>query len=90
MKERLRNWRRWTKKGIENVRQGMAQTADQQVGLISLLVLIGLVAWLVLGLYSGAWSEIWQGVYIEGAGALMDLVVFGIIIGIALALTERK
>lgn len=90
MKERLRSWRRRARKGIQNVRPGLAQTADRQVALISVLVVVGFAVWGVAGRRFGAWTEIWQGVYVEAAGALMDLVVFGIIIGIALALRERK
>ena len=90
MKRRVRNWRRWIRKSIENVRQGLPKNEDQQIGLISVLVVVGFIAWWVAGHRYGAWTEIWKGVHVEAAGALMDLVVFGIIVGIAVALRERK
>lgn len=90
MKGRARNGRRWVRKSIENVRQGLRKNEGQQVGLFSVLVVVGFAAWWVAGHRYGAWTEIWKGVHVEAAGALMDLVVFGIIVGIAVALRERK
>ena len=47
------------------------------------------VVW-IAGRWYGAWGEIPRGIYVEGTGALMDLVVFGVIIGVMVSRRERK
>ena len=63
---------------------------DQPVQFAAGIVVVACLAlWWARGSY-GDWHEIWQGVFVEASGAVMDLVVFGIIIGIVSARRERR
>ena len=90
MKNRLGNWLRLARRGIDSARQRFREWADPQIWFVSVVAVVVLVILLIASRWHGAWSEIWQGVYAEGAGALMDLVVIGIIIGVFSTRRERK
>ena len=84
------NWWRLARSRIEYTRRWLKQRTDTQVWFALALALIGLgVVW-IAGPRYGGWGEIRQGVYVEGTGALMDLVVFGVIIAIMVRQRERK
>ena len=88
--ERQGNWRRFIRSRINDTKRWLVHWTVPQVWFASILALAGLcVVWIASPQYGG-WSEIRQGVYVEGTGALMDLVVFGVIITIMVHLRERK
>ena len=79
-RKRLGNWWRLARSRIEDARRWLKQRTDTQVWFALALALVGLVFVWIAGQRYGAWGEIRKGVYVEGTGALMDLIVFGIII----------
>lgn len=84
------NWRRRSRERIKGVQRWIEKWADLQVGLAFVAALLGLLFMRFAARWYEDWEDFWQGVYVEGAGAVMDLVVFGIIIAIMVRLRERK
>ena len=75
---------------MDRARRWLAEWMDPPVRFVSVLVVAGgAVLWVASHWYS-QWGDMWQGVYVEGAGAVMDLVVFGIIIGVMVGRVERR
>ena len=58
-------------------------TATAFAGVIILLL------WVFSGWYGGAPGEILRGIYIEAGGAVMDIVIFGVILALLAAMTSR-
>ena len=54
---------------------------------IAIAAILILLLWILSGWYGGAPGEILRGIYIEAGGAVMDIVVFGIVIA---WLTSRR
>ncbi|MCZ0944152.1 MAG: ankyrin repeat domain-containing protein [Gammaproteobacteria bacterium] len=90
MKGMLRNWkvrvRRWAGSGS----RWLEDWVDPQVRFVATVAAIGFAVMWIVGRWYGAWDDFWKGVYIEGTGALLDLVVIGIIIGLIVGRRERK
>ena len=63
---------------------------DTTVAFAALLVLLAVASLTLISDSFESWDEIWQGVFVEATGATMDLVVFGIIIGLIAGRRERN
>lgn len=63
---------------------GPIPTATTIAGVIILLL------WVISGWYGGAPGEILRGIYIEAGGAVMDVVIFGIILAVLADMTSRR
>ena len=88
MKERSRKWLRGA---IGCVRRRLGQWVDPPTRFAAALVVAAAAAWWVVGEHSEwAWDDTWHGVFIEAAGAVMDLVVFGIVIGVVVGRRNQK
>ena len=62
---------------------GPIPTATAIAGVIILLL------WVFSGWYGGVPGEILRGIYIEAGGAVMDIVIFGVILAFLAAMTSR-
>ena len=89
-KKGLRNWRKRASRSVGNVRRRIGQWADASVWFAALLAVAGVVAWLIASRGYRAWGETWQGVFIEAAGAVMDVLVFGVVIGVLVVRRDRR
>ena len=63
---------------------------DAPISFASVLVVVGASGWWVARRDYDVWSEMWRGVFIEATGAVMDLVVFGVVIGVVMLRRNRK
>ena len=63
---------------------GPIPTATAIAGVIILLL------WVISGWYGGAPGEIFRGIYIEAGGAVMDIVIFGVILAVLADMTSRR
>ena len=66
-----------------------AQWADTSVWFALGLAVAGGIGWLAARRGYEAWGETWQGAFIEAAGAVMDLFVFGVIVGVVVVRRDR-
>ena len=85
--------RRWGKRVWRHVRavwRRMGQWTDASVWFAAVLGVIGATGWLFASRAYRAFGETWQGVFIEIAGAVMDLVVFGVVIGVVVVRRDRR
>ena len=57
---------------------------------IAIAVAIILLLWAFSGWYGDDLGEIFRGIYIEAGGAVMDIVVFGILLAFLTSMTERR
>ena len=81
----MKNW--WTNLWQEICAEGCFSPAPTAA---AIAVVIILLLWGLSGWYGGAPGEIFRGIYIEAGGAVMDIVVFGIIFAVLAALTSRR
>ena len=89
VRDALRTWRTRVWRYVGVAWQRMGEWADASVWFAALLGAVGATGWLVASRASGALGETWQGVFIEAAGAVMDLVVFGVVIGVVVVRRDR-
>ena len=68
----------------------MDQWIDASVWFASMLAVAGGVGWVVASRAYRAWDETWQGAFIEAAGAIVDLIVFGVVIGVVIVRRDRR
>ena len=90
VRDALRAWRKrvWRYAGV--VSQRLGEWADASVWFAAVLGVVGATGWLIASRAYRALGETWQGVFIEAAGAVMDLVVFGVVIGVVVVRRDRS
>ena len=84
---------RWRgmRRRVGDVRRWLRGRFDAQIAITAVVAALWLVGMFIAGRwYDDRWGEFWQGVYVEAAGAMMDLIVFGIVIGVMVAQWERR
>ncbi len=86
---RLRRWRSQLWKWVIQGRRWLAEWINPQVRFAAVVATVGLVVVWSTGRWYDSWGDVWQGTFVEGIGALMDLVVFGVIIGVMVGRRER-
>ena len=57
---------------------------------IAIATVLVLLLRVLAGWYGGAHGDILRGIYIEAGGAVMDIVVFGIVLAVLAAMTSRR
>ena len=85
-----RSWKARARRWLDHGRRWLEEWIDAQVRFVAVVAGIGFAMVWIAGRWYGAWGEVWRGIYVEGTGALMDLVVFGIIIGVMVGRWERR
>ena len=56
----------------------------------TVLAVVGASAWLLASRAYDLWGDEWQGVFIEASGAIMDLVLFGVVLAVVMLRRDQK
>ena len=92
MEVRRKRRSRWRDavESIGGVSRYVAKWLDHPVASATALAAVVVVTLAVLSRSYDDWNGIWQGVFVEGAGATMDLALFGILIAVVAGRRERN
>ncbi len=90
LKGKGRDWSRAVGSSARSARREIADWLGRPIRFASLLLVVVAAFLLILGREYDGWRDLWQGVFVEAAGAAMDLVVFGVVIALVAARRDRK